>query len=84
MVHNITWENFAMLNYDFDDFLAKIIATFSKVNHEKVENTKIENLQQGSHLILIYFMGWTNMNGNWNEKRYINKFHWGLQDEMKG
>jgi hypothetical protein len=33
---------------------------------------------------LIYFMGWTNMNGNWNEKRYINKFHWGLQDEMKG
>jgi len=32
-----------MLIYDFDDFLAKIIATFSKVNHEEVENTKIDN-----------------------------------------
>jgi hypothetical protein len=32
-----------MLIYDFDDFLAKIIATFNKVNQEKVENTKIDN-----------------------------------------
>jgi hypothetical protein len=50
-------KKFAMLIYDFDDFLAKNIATFTKVNHEKVENTKIENLQQGSHLTLTYFMG---------------------------
>jgi len=58
--------------------------SFSKVNHGKVENTKIGNLHQESHLTLTYFMGWTNMNGNWNEKRYINKFHQDLQDDMKG
>jgi len=31
--------------------------SFSKVSHGKVENTKIENLHQESHLTLTYFMG---------------------------
>ncbi len=54
MVHNITWKNFAMLIYDFDDFLAKIIATFNKVNQEKVENTKIDNEDPILHWLILW------------------------------
>lgn len=76
--------NSPLLN-NFDDFLKAFSATFGDGDRERVAETKIQSLQQGSRSAAIYASEFQQLTCDldWNDKALINRFRYGLKDDVK-
>ena len=76
--------NSPLLN-DLDAFLEALTATFGDSDRERVAETKIQTLRQGSRSAAIYAAEFQQLacDLDWNDKALMNHFRRGLNDNVK-
>ena len=73
------------LLYNFDAFLKEFAATFGEADRERVADTKIRSLRQGSRPASTYAAEFRQLacDVDWNENGFISQFRCGLRDDVK-
>ena len=71
--------------YDLNAFLEAFTATFGESDRERVAETKLVSLRQGSRSATTYAAEFQNLacDVDWNDKALINQFRYGLRDNVK-
>ena len=73
------------LFYNFDAFLKEFASTFGKADQERVADTKIRSLRQGSRPTSIYAAEFRQLvcDVDWNKNDFISQFWCNLRDDVK-
>lgn len=70
---------------NLDAFMEALTSTFGDTDRERVAETRIQSLQQGLRSAATYAAEFQQLacDLDWNDKALINKFRWGLRDNVK-
>lgn len=70
---------------DWEAFLETFSAAFGDSDRERVAETKMQNLRQGTRSASIYAAEFRQLTCDldWNDKAFINRFRFGLKDDVK-
>jgi hypothetical protein len=66
-------------------FEALLTAAFGDSDRERMVETKMKNLRQGTRSAAIYATEFQQLTCDleWNDKAFINRFRYGLKDDVK-
>ena len=78
-------EKNSQIIYNLNAFLEVFTATFGESDWERVAETKLVSLWQGSWSATTYAAEFQNLacDVDWNDKALINQFRYGLRDNVK-
>jgi hypothetical protein len=66
-------------------FEALFTIAFGDTNRKRVVKTKMQNLHQGTWFVAIYVVEFQQLTYDleWNDKAFINRFRYGLKEDVK-
>jgi hypothetical protein len=75
----------SLILQDMAQFEALFTTAFGDIDREKLSKTKIQSLCQRIRFVAIYAAEFQQLicNLEWNDKAFINRFLYGLKDDVK-